>query len=142
MIKHSLLLISLSLSLMLSVSASDFSQSTDHAQVYFISPHDGATVAHSFSIQFGLRGMGVAPAGTMREHTGHHHLLIDMDINDIDMSQPLPATDQIIHFGGGQTETMLELPKGSHTLQLLLGNYAHVPHNKPVLSEKITVHVE
>ncbi len=142
MIKHLLLLVSMQLCLLLSVSANDYLASPENAQVYFISPHDGATVETAFSVKFGLKGMGVAPAGTMREHTGHHHLLINMDINDIDMNQSLPATEQIKHFGGGQTEAVIELTPGTYTLQLLLGNYAHVPHDKPVLSDKITVKVE
>ena len=86
--------------------------------------------------------MGVAPAGVQKAKTGHHHLLIDTDINKIDLSQPLPATKEIKHFGGGQTETSLSLPPGEHTLQLLLGNHAHIPHNKPVVSKRITVRVK
>ena len=85
--------------------------------------------------------MGVAPAGTVRENTGHHHLLIDLDTPP-PMDQPLPANDHIRHFGGGQTETELSLPPGTHTLQLLLGDQSHVPHNPPVLSDKITVTVK
>ena len=117
------------------------SASPQGAQVYFITPANGQTVTQTFKVKFGLSGMGVAPAGTDREKTGHHHLLIDTDTLP-DMHQPLPATDKIKHFGGGQTETELSLPPGTHTLQLLLGNYAHIPHDKPVLSEKITVTVK
>ncbi len=117
------------------------SSSPQGAQVYFIAPTDGQNVTQTFKVKFGLSGMGVAPAGTNREKTGHHHLLIDTDTLP-NMSQPLPATDKIKHFGGGQTETELSLPPGQHTLQLLLGNYAHVPHDKPVLSEKITITVK
>lgn len=117
------------------------SASQEGAQVYFITPTNGQSVTQTFKVKFGLSGMGVAPAGTNREKTGHHHLLIDTDILP-DMHRPLPATDKIKHFGGGQTETELSLPPGTHTLQLLLGNYAHIPHDKPVLSEKITITVK
>ena len=118
------------------------STSAEGAKVYFITPANGQTVSGEFKLQFGLSGMGVAPAGSKVKNTGHHHLLINKDISDINFSRPLPATDQVKHFGGGQTETMLKLPKGQHTLQLLLGNYLHVPHDKPVMSEKITITVE
>lgn len=111
------------------------------AEVYFIQPLDGQTVPHTFKVIFGLSHMGVAPAGTDKANTGHHHLLIDVEQLP-DLTKPLPATDQIKHFGGGQTETELTLPAGQHTLQLLLGNYIHIPHDKPVLSKKITITVE
>ncbi|WP_150913894.1 DUF4399 domain-containing protein [Marinobacter halotolerans] len=117
------------------------STAPENADVYFIQPPDGATVDSTFKVVFGLQNMGVAPAGVERDGTGHHHLLINTDAPS-DMSKPLPATDQIRHFGGGQTETEVTLPPGKHTLQLLLGNYAHVPHSKPVVSEKITVMVK
>lgn len=111
------------------------------ARVYFITPTDGETVSQTFIVKFGLSGMGVAPAGTQKDNTGHHHILIDGEALP-DMSKPLPATDHIKHFGGGQTETELTLSPGEHSLQLLLGNYAHVPHDKPVLSQKITITVQ
>ena len=111
------------------------------AELYFITPQDGAILKGAFTVRFGLAGMGVAPAGTQVEATGHHHLLIDVETLP-DLTQPLPATDNIRHFGKGQTETRLELPPGTHTLQLLLGNFAHVPHDPPVMSAKITVTVE
>jgi hypothetical protein len=111
------------------------------ATVYFISPQDGDVVSGEFVVRFGLKGMGVAPAGVEKDHTGHHHLLIDVDTLP-DMSISLPATDNIRHFGGGQTETTLELTRGEHTLQLVLGDYAHVPLNPPVMSKRITVRVE
>lgn len=113
----------------------------ENAKVYIISPKDGQTVPEKFMVQFGLSGMGVAPAGVNHDNTGHHHLLIDTDINTLDFSKPLPATKQVIHFGGGQTETWLELAPGEHTLELVLGNYLHIPHNPPVVSKKITVMV-
>jgi hypothetical protein len=117
------------------------SAAPESAKVYFITPQNGQTVSQTFKVKFGLSGMGVAPAGTNQEKTGHHHLLIDTDTLP-DMHRPLPATDTLKHFGGGQTETELSLPPGQHTLQLLLGNYAHIPHDKPVLSEKITIIVK
>ena len=112
-----------------------------NAQLYIIEPEDGATVQETFKVKFGLSGMGVAPAGQNIKNTGHHHILIDMDKLP-DLTKPLPATDQIRHFGGGQTETELTLTPGEHTLQLLLGNYMHIPHDKPVMSKKITITVK
>ncbi|MBQ0815570.1 MAG: DUF4399 domain-containing protein [Marinobacter sp.] len=112
-----------------------------NAELYFVQPSDGATVEGTFKVVFGLRNMGVAPAGVEKASTGHHHLLIDTEVPS-DLSKPLPATDQIKHFGGGQTETEITLQPGEHTLQLLLGNYAHVPHSQPVVSEQITITVE
>ena len=117
------------------------STSPDGARAYFIEPQDGQSVAQTFTVKFGLSGMGVSPAGIKRDNTGHHHILIDV-ASLPDLSKPLPATDHIKHFGGGQTETTLTLPPGTHTLQLLLGNHLHVPHDKPVLSEKITITVK
>ena len=117
------------------------SPSAENAQVYIISPENGAEVASPVTIQFGLKGMGVAPAGVSTANTGHHHLLIDLEELP-DMTQPLPASDQVRHFGKGQTETTIELEPGNHTLQLLLGNHLHIPHDKPVLSEKITITVK
>jgi len=111
------------------------------AEAYIISPKDGATVKSPVRVQFGLKGMGVAPAGVKFENTGHHHLLIDTDA-PTDLSAPLPATDKIVHFGKGQTETTLTtLTPGKHTLQLLLGDQNHIPHNPPVISRKITITV-
>tara|TARA_B100000795_G_C22524017_1_gene332481 strand:+ start:117 stop:545 length:429 start_codon:yes stop_codon:yes gene_type:complete len=118
------------------------SESTEGAKLYFILPVDGQIVSGEFKVQFGLSGMGVAPAGIKVKDTGHHHLLINTDVSTIDFTGSLPATDQIRHFGGGQTETVLKLPKGKHTLQLLLGNYVHIPHKKPVISDQITITVE
>ncbi|MCO1335812.1 DUF4399 domain-containing protein [Microbulbifer sp. OS29] len=111
------------------------------AKLYIISPQNGEKVPKTFVVKFGLSGMGVAPAGVERDNTGHHHLLIDVD-DMPDMSKPLPASKNIIHFGGGQTETQVTLPPGKHTLQLVLGNYMHIPHKKPIMSKKITVEVE
>ena len=111
------------------------------AEAYFISPKDGATVHNPVLVQFGLKGMGIAPAGVKFDNTGHHHLLIDSD-PPADQSLPLPATDKIVHFGKGQTETTLMLPPGKHTLELLFADYTHVSFNPPLHSKKITITVD
>ena len=110
------------------------------AEVYFITPQDGAVVHNPITVRFGLKGMGVAPAGTQKDATGHHHLLIDTELPPLD--QPVPNDEHHKHFGAGQTETVITLPPGQHTLQLLLGDFAHIPHEPPVMSEKITITVE
>jgi hypothetical protein len=114
--------------------------SPEGAEVYILSPEDGAEVSSPFTVRFGLRGMGVAPAGVQQQGTGHHHLLIDVDELPPE-NLPLPTTDQVRHFGMGQTETELELEPGQHTLQLVLGDHLHIPHDPPVMSEKITITV-
>ena len=111
------------------------------AEVYIISPKDGATVKSPVTIEFGLKGMGVAPAGVKFENTGHHHLLIDSEL-PADLSQPLAANEKSVHFGKGQTETSVTLPPGKHTLQLVLGDSLHVPHDPAVYSKQITITVE
>jgi hypothetical protein len=111
------------------------------ARAYIISPKNGDTVPATFTVQFGLKGMGVAPAGVTQANTGHHHLLIDM-AKLPDMTVPMPATDNLKHFGGGQTETELTLAPGTHTLQLVIGDYLHIPHDAPIVSEKITITVK
>ncbi|GMQ55363.1 DUF4399 domain-containing protein [Halopseudomonas aestusnigri] len=113
----------------------------EDASVYFISPTDGATVSSPVTVQFGLSGMGVAPAGVERAATGHHHLLIDTDQLP-PAGQPIPADDHHRHFGGGQTQTSLDLPPGKHTLQLVVGDHNHVPLSPSVTSERITITVE
>ncbi len=112
------------------------------ALVYIISPEDGATISgREVKVIFGLSGMGVAPAGVDMEGTGHHHLLVDVvELPDMDM--PVPADSNHIHFGLGQTEAVLSLAPGSHTLQLLLGDYRHIPHDPPVASAAVTIVVE
>lgn len=113
------------------------------ARVYMISPQDGDTVTSPVTIVFGLQGMGVAPAGVAKDMTGHHHLLIDtpmLEGEDLDYS--IPADANHVHFGGGQTETQIELAPGEHTLQLLLGDENHIPHNPPVASDIIRITVE
>lgn len=113
------------------------------ARVYFITPKDCGTVESPVTVKFGLEGMGVAPAGIKFGKTGHHHLLINIGDEEMPaMDRPLPAGDRIIHFGGGETETVLELPPGEHTLQLVLGDYLHIPHDPPLMSERITITVK
>ena len=112
--------------------------SPENAQVYFIWPGNG-TVIHGgkFWVRMGLRNMGVSPKGVDIPHVGHHHLLIDTELPPFD--QPIPSDRNHLHFGAGETEARIELPSGKHTLQLLLGDRDHLPHNPPVYSEKITV---
>lgn len=115
--------------------------SPEGAEVYIVSPKDGATVSSPVTVKFGLKGMGVAPAGIESPNTGHHHLLIDVaELPELDA--PLPADERHKHFGGGQTETAIELSPGKHTLQLIMGDKLHIPHNPPVISEKITIMVK
>ena len=115
--------------------------SPEGARVYFINLKDGAEVDSPFLVQFGLSGMGVAPAGVEKPNTGHNHLLIDATLTPEQLKEPIPADDNHRHFGGGQTEAMVTLPKGQHTLQLLLGDWTHIPHVPPVMSETITITV-
>ena len=110
------------------------------AAVYFLNLKNGDVVASPLLVQFGLRGIGVAPAGVEKENTGHHHLLID--VAEIDVNTALPMSDSIRHFGGGQTEARVELKPGTHTLQLLLADHNHIPHHPLVISERITVTVK
>ncbi len=112
------------------------------AYLYIGWPNDGDVLpaGQPFRVWFGLRNMGVAPKGVDAPNTGHHHLLIDTDLPAFD--EEIPSDRNHLHFGGGQTETMLELPPGKHTLQLLMGDYNHIPHNPPVYSKKITVYVK
>ncbi len=110
------------------------------AAVYFVNLKNGDVVTGPVLVQFGLRGIGVAPAGIEKENTGHHHLLID--VAEIDVNTALPMTDNIRHFGGGQTEVRVELKPGTHTLQLLLADHNHIPHFPAVMSERITVTVK
>ena len=110
------------------------------ARVYFIGLENGAQVGGTLTVRFGLSGMGVAPAGYPGEGTGHHHLIVDAELPPLDASLPNDATHR--HFGGGQTETEIELAPGDHTLQLVFADHNHVPHDPPLVSERITVRVE
>ncbi len=122
--------------------------SAEGAKVYFIGLKDGDTVSSPVTVRFGLSKMGIAPAGTEAENTGHHHLLIDRPAlgkgegGSEELSNPLPADDNHKHFGKGQTETTVTLAPGKHTLQLVLGDWSHVPHTNPVASEVITITVK
>jgi len=111
------------------------------AEVYIVSPKDGAKVKSPVTVVFGLKGMGIAPAGIKFDNTGHHHLLVDNEL-PADLSQPLAANEKSLHFGKGQTETSLTLPPGKHTLQLVLADSLHTPHDPPVISKKISITVE
>ena len=118
------------------------SSSPANAQVYFLSPTNGqvlnAADSEGIAVEFGLNGMKVSPAGPAVPDSGHHHLLINM--NELpDLTKPLPASDQVLHFGKGQTNTRIQLPPGSHRLQLVLGNHVHIPHNPPVMSKVIEI---
>jgi Domain of unknown function (DUF4399) len=112
-----------------------------NASVYIISPKDGDTATNPFKVQFGLSGMGVAPAGVDKPNTGHHHLLIDVN-EPLDPSEPIPQDKAHLHFGAGQTEAHIELAPGKHTLQLVLGDWSHIPFNPPIVSAVITVTVK
>jgi hypothetical protein len=108
------------------------------AKVYIIWPHNGQVIeGGAFWVRMGLSNAGVAPAGVDVPNTGHHHLLVDTELPPLD--QPIPNDRNHLHFGAGQTEARLELPPGRHTLQMLLGDATHTPHDPPVYSEKITI---
>ncbi|MFY9178889.1 MAG: DUF4399 domain-containing protein [Venatoribacter sp.] len=113
----------------------------ENAEVYFITPQDGATVGTTFDVVFGLKNMGVAPAGIEKANTGHHHLLVDVEKLPA-AGLPIPADKQHLHFGGGQTQTTITLEKGTHTLQLNFADHNHVPFAPAVVSKKITVTVQ
>jgi len=112
------------------------------ARVYFINLEDGATVSSPVLIQFGAEGVGIAPAGVERDLTGHHHLIVNEAIEGEELDQPIPADDQHVHFGGGQTQVTIDLPPGTHTLQLVMGDHNHIPHDPAIMSERIEVTVE
>ncbi|NRG17103.1 DUF4399 domain-containing protein [Rhizobiales bacterium] len=112
------------------------------AKVYFIDLNDGDKVSSPIDIRFGIEGMQIVPAGTEQEYSGHHHLLIDTTLDGASLDVPIPADEQHIHFGSGQKEARVELSPGEHTLQLVLGDLNHIPHNPPVISERITITVE
>ena len=113
--------------------------SEEKPELYFVNIADGEYVSNPISVNFGLKNFGVAPAGINLEFAGHHHLLIDVDLKDF--KAPIPSDSNHLHFGKGQTETVLMLPKGQHTLQLVLGNYLHIPHEPPIVSDKILINV-
>ena len=118
----------------------ELSEGSPAASVYFISPSNHETTSSEVTVIFGLKNFGVSPAGLDVTGTGHHHLIIDADLPAL--NQPITADKNHVHFGKGQTQVKLTLDPGPHTLQLLLGDYRHVPHDPPIFSEKIMVHVE
>ena len=108
------------------------------ARVYILWPADGQVLHNGkFWVRMGLSGAGIAPAGTEMARTGHHHLLIDVDLPALD--QPIPNDKNHLHFGNGQTEAQIDLPPGKHTLQLLLGDYQHVPNAPPLYSQRVNI---
>jgi hypothetical protein len=116
-------------------------KSAPNAEVYIGWPNDGEVIKkRQFRVWFGLRNMGVAPAGVDVPNTGHHHLIVDAELPPFD--EPIPNNPNYLHFGKGQTETVLELPPGKHTLQLILGDKDHIPFDPPVYSKKITITVK
>lgn len=139
------LFISLSVS---SAATAGETPSNPSAKQYFLNLKDGDIVKSPLTIQFGLRGMGVAPAGVDKENTGHHHILLDRppfgqgEDGEDEFDANIPSDENNIHFGKGQTEVTLELTPGEHTLQLVLGDKDHIPHGKPVFSDVITITVE
>lgn len=133
------ILLILTLPLISFVQAQSLTPSPEGAEAYIISPKNGDKVNENITVKFGLKNMGVAPAGINKKSTGHHHLLID--------GNTLPAFDKpmgkgVMHFGGGQTEIKIKLSEGEHTLQLILGDHRHIPHNPSVVSERITIYVK
>jgi hypothetical protein len=128
------------LALSCSAALADQAAAPAGAVVYIVRPAAGARVSSPVTVVFGLTGMGIAPAGVKFDNTGHHHLLIDTEL-PADLTQSLPVTDAIRHFGKGQTETTLDLAPGKHTLQLLFADFTHTPFTPNVASKKITITV-
>ena len=117
-------------------------EAPDGARVFFVTPEEGATVSSPVTFNFGLEGMGIAPADVDWPNTGHHHMFINLDPTTMPMDETLPATEDILHFGGGQTQVTLDLPTGTHTFWLLLGDHNHIPHDPPIMSEPLTLTIE
>jgi Domain of unknown function (DUF4399) len=130
------------LSLLTAAALADRTAAPAGAEVYFIAPANGATLTGAVTVKFGLKGMGIAPAGVKFDNTGHHHLLIDTDIKDVNLDAPLPASDKVVHFGKGQTETSLTLAPGKHTLELVFADAMHTSFEPVIHSKKITITVK
>jgi Domain of unknown function (DUF4399) len=128
------------LALACSAALADQAPAPAGAAVYIVQPAAGARLKSPVTVVFGLTGMGIAPAGVKFDNTGHHHLLIDTEL-PADLTQPLPVSDHLRHFGKGQSETTLDLPPGKHTLQLLFADFTHTPFTPNVASKKITITV-
>jgi hypothetical protein len=114
--------------------------SAGDARVFFITPSDGATVSSPVQLEFGLDGMALAPAGNDAPNSGHHHIIIDHELPDL--SLPVPADANHVHFGDARSRTELDMAPGQHTLQLLLADHMHIPHDPPIISERISITVE
>ena len=138
------LVLSIAMAMMLATASAQAHTPPEHAKVYFIGLEEGAVVKSPFKVKFGINGFGITPAGTTgkRRHTaGHHHLLVDMEqLPDLDA--PIARSARLLHFDQGETEALLELPAGQHTLQLLLGDERHEPHDPPLISDKLTITVQ
>lgn len=128
------------IALLPTVALADATPSPAGAKVFIIEPKNGAEVSSPVSVKFGIEGMDLAPAGTDKPNSGHHHLIVDTKVTDF--ASPIPADANHVHFGKGQTETTIELKPGPHTLQLLLGDKNHIPHSPPVQSEVVTITVK
>ena len=115
------------------------SAGSQEAELYFISPLNGDVVSKNVIVNFGLKAFGIAPAGVDFNQTGHHHLIVDAELPPL--GRPIPSDMNYIHFGKGQTEVMLDLASGTHTLQLLLGDFRHVPHEPAIFSKQIVIQV-
>jgi hypothetical protein len=138
----SVLMLALGLSLATAAASAQQMPSPPDAKVWISNLKDGDTVKSPFKVEFAISGMTVAKAGTMEPNTGHHHLFIDTVFDPANAAHPIPMDDNHKHFGAAQTETTLTLPPGKHTLQLVLGDGKHVPHNPPVVSQPITITVQ
>ena len=136
-----LLLVS-AMALIAGLAHADRAAAPKDAEVYFIAPANGAKLHGPVTVKFGLKGMGIAPAGVKFDNTGHHHLLVDTPLKDVILDQPLPASDKIVHFGKGQTETTLTLAPGKHTLELLFADLTHTSFDPALHSKQITITVE
>lgn len=126
----------------LALIASAQAKNTAPAHAYFVNVQDGQTVSSPVKVVFGITGMKVAPAGVNVPNTGHFHLLIDTQMTDEEKHYAIAKDDQHVHFGKGQTETVLNLTPGNHTLQIVMGDGNHMLHSPPVMSKRITVHVK
>jgi hypothetical protein len=115
-------------------------ESAPGATVFIISPKNGETVSSPVSVKFGVSGIAVAPAGDLRGNSGHHHLLVDAELPD--MARPISSDETHLHYGKGQTEALIELAPGEHSLQLIMGDGLHIPHNPPVVSKPVVITVE
>ena len=137
-----LTLIALGLTLLAASAVADRAAAPAGAEVYFIAPQNGAKIHGPVTVKFGLKGMGVAPAGIKFDNTGHHHLLVDTDPSELNLDAPLPASDKVLHFGKGQTETVVTLTPGKHTLELLFADSMHQSFDPALHSKKITITVD